>query len=80
MFILIMQVLHEETLEAVLALLRFHLVNNVLAFHDVYLQRQHRPTLAEGASQYCCSAMHINAACPTATTLGWFAHHLIERR
>lgn len=40
--------LHEETLEAVLALLRFHLVNNVLAFHDVYLQRQHRPTLADG--------------------------------
>jgi len=43
----------------VLALLRFHLVNNVLAFHDVYLQRQHRPTLAEGLSHYQCGAAHI---------------------
>ena len=40
--------MHEETLESALALLRFHLVNNVLAFHDINLQRQHRPTLAEG--------------------------------
>ena len=62
-----MQVLHEETLEAVLALLRFHLMNNVLAFHDVYLQRQHRPTLAEGLPflLQCCAHQ---AAHPAATT------------
>ena len=42
--------LHEETLETALTLLRFHLVHNVLAFHDVRLQRQHRPALAENGA------------------------------
>jgi hypothetical protein len=49
--------MHEETLETALALLRFHLVNNVLAFHDINLQRQHRPTLAEGWN-FCSLAVH----------------------
>jgi hypothetical protein len=30
------------------ALLRHHLLQNVLAFHDARLQRLHRPTLANG--------------------------------
>lgn len=41
------QVLHEETLEAALTLLRFQLLHNVAAFHDSRLQKLYRPALAD---------------------------------
>jgi len=53
------QVLHEETLEAALTLLRFHLVHNVLAFHDMRLQRLYRPALAENSAMVDTGEQHF---------------------